>query len=168
MYLWSCPHVNVTGPYSCKSKLVQAVAWHHQATGHCLSQCWPSSISPYGVTDPQWVNCLKCSHGGILWPFFISLSINLISLSCLGSPSIFLFSSQVDPAMFQTWVPWGRCPAYVGGVLVTLSDRLFPSVPVSLHHRCVWRGRRTAELASGWHAATLQLPVTAYEWTCHT
>ena len=26
-----------------------------QATSHYLSQCWPSSMSPYGVTMPQWV-----------------------------------------------------------------------------------------------------------------
>ena len=26
-----------------------------QATNHCLNQCWYSSISPYGVTRPQWV-----------------------------------------------------------------------------------------------------------------
>ena len=38
-----------------KSKLVQVMAWCHQATSHYLSQCWPSSISPYGITRPQWV-----------------------------------------------------------------------------------------------------------------
>ena len=27
-----------------------------QATSHCLSQCWPSSMSRSGVTRPQWVN----------------------------------------------------------------------------------------------------------------
>ena len=27
-----------------------------QATSHYLSQCWPRSMSPYGVTRPQWVN----------------------------------------------------------------------------------------------------------------
>ena len=27
-----------------------------QATSHYLSQCWPSSMSPCGVTRPQWVN----------------------------------------------------------------------------------------------------------------
>ena len=39
-----------------KSTLVQAMAWCHQATSHYLSQCWPRSLSPYGVTRPQWVN----------------------------------------------------------------------------------------------------------------
>ena len=38
-----------------KSTLVQVMAWCRQATSHYLSQCWPSSMSPYGVTRPQWV-----------------------------------------------------------------------------------------------------------------
>ena len=42
-----------------KSTLVQVMAWCRQATSHYLSQCWPRSLSPYGVTRPQWV---KVSH----------------------------------------------------------------------------------------------------------
>ena len=38
-----------------KSTLVQVMAWCRQATSHYLSQCWPRSLSPYGVTRPQWV-----------------------------------------------------------------------------------------------------------------
>ena len=39
-----------------QSTLVQVMAWCHHATSHCLSLCWPRSLSPYGVTRPQWVN----------------------------------------------------------------------------------------------------------------
>ena len=39
-----------------RSTLVLAMAWCRQATSHYLSQCWPSSMLPYGVTRPQWVN----------------------------------------------------------------------------------------------------------------
>ena len=39
-----------------KSILVQVMAWCHQATSHYLSQCWPRSLSPYGVTRSQCVN----------------------------------------------------------------------------------------------------------------
>ena len=42
-----------------KSTLVQVMAWCRQATSHYLSQCWPRSLSPYGVIRPQWVNLLK-------------------------------------------------------------------------------------------------------------
>ena len=38
-----------------KSTLVQVMAWCCQATSHYLSQCWPRSVSPYGVIRPQWV-----------------------------------------------------------------------------------------------------------------
>ena len=39
-----------------QSILSQEMAWCWQATSHYLSQCWPRSMSPYGVTRPQWVN----------------------------------------------------------------------------------------------------------------
>ena len=39
-----------------KSTLVQVMAWCHQATFHYLSQCWPRSMLPCGITRPQWVN----------------------------------------------------------------------------------------------------------------
>ena len=38
-----------------KSTLVQVMAWCRQATSHYLSQCWPRSMSPNGVTRPQLV-----------------------------------------------------------------------------------------------------------------
>ena len=38
-----------------KSTLVQVMAWCRQATSHYLSQCWPTSMSPNGVTRSQWV-----------------------------------------------------------------------------------------------------------------
>ena len=38
-----------------QSTLVQVIAWCRQATSHYLSQCWHRSMSPYGVTRPQWV-----------------------------------------------------------------------------------------------------------------
>ena len=50
-----------------KSTLVEVMAWCHQATSHYLNQCWPSSMSLYGVTRPQWVNfMLTFSVGDIL------------------------------------------------------------------------------------------------------
>ena len=38
-----------------KSTLVQVMAWCRQAPSHYLSQCWPRSLSSYGITRPQWV-----------------------------------------------------------------------------------------------------------------
>ena len=42
-----------------KSTLVQVMVWCHQATSHYLNQCWPRSMSPYGITRPQWVNVVR-------------------------------------------------------------------------------------------------------------
>ena len=40
------------------------MAWCRQATSHYLSQCWPRSVLPYGITSPQWVNLIV-----LLWWF---------------------------------------------------------------------------------------------------
>ena len=39
-----------------QSTLVQVMAWCRQATSHYLSQCWPRSVTSYGITRPNWVN----------------------------------------------------------------------------------------------------------------
>ena len=39
-----------------KSTLVQVIAWCRQATSHYLGQYRPRSLSPYGISRPQWVN----------------------------------------------------------------------------------------------------------------
>ena len=46
-----------------KSTLVQVMAWCRQAISHYLSQCWPRSLSPYGVYGPQCVK-LRVIHSG--------------------------------------------------------------------------------------------------------
>ena len=50
-----------------KSTLLQVMAWCRQATSHYLSQCWPRSMSPYGVIRPQWD---KCDHWYSQWAWF--------------------------------------------------------------------------------------------------
>ena len=45
-----------------KSTLVQVMAWCRQATSHYLSLCWPSSMSPYAVTRPPWVNEIAITY----------------------------------------------------------------------------------------------------------
>ena len=36
-----------------QSTLVQVMAWCRQAPSHYLIQCWPRSLSPYGVIRPE-------------------------------------------------------------------------------------------------------------------
>ena len=38
-----------------KSTFVLVMAWCCQATSHYLNQCWRRSMTPYGITRPQWV-----------------------------------------------------------------------------------------------------------------
>ena len=45
--------------------LILVMAWCHKATSHYLSQCWPSSMSPYDIIWPQWVNSSPPSN--IIW-----------------------------------------------------------------------------------------------------
>ena len=45
-----------------KSTLDQVLAWCRQATSHYLIKCWPSSMSPYSVLGPQWVNIIILDH----------------------------------------------------------------------------------------------------------
>ena len=49
-----------------QSTLVQVMAWCRQATSHYLSQCWPRSLSPFGVTRQEWVDYIKI---GKKWEF---------------------------------------------------------------------------------------------------
>ena len=55
-----------------KSTLVQVMAWCRQATSHYLSQCWPRSMSPNGVTRPQWVKSIISNY--MLWNKFMNTS----------------------------------------------------------------------------------------------
>ena len=89
-----------------QSTLVEVMAWCRQATSHYLSQCWPRSLSPYGVTRPQWGNIfwwiIFQYHSGLFhWHWgnqdMVRLSITFQKIcSCnLGPVSILRPSFQV-------------------------------------------------------------------------
>ena len=42
-----------------QSTLVQVMAWCRPTSSHYLSQCWPRSLLPHGVTRPQWVKIIS-------------------------------------------------------------------------------------------------------------
>ena len=77
----SCEHAliwmsfDLTGD---KSTLVQVMAGCRQATSHYMSQCWPRSMSPYGVTRPQWVLNGKLIFGYILVISYVKID------QCIG------------------------------------------------------------------------------------
>ena len=74
--LWNCQQVKAKGVTDDKSTLVHVMAWCRQATSHYLSQCWPRSMSPYGVTRLQWV--LRPRAPCILITQFILSHYNII------------------------------------------------------------------------------------------
>ena len=43
-----------------------------QATSHYLKLCWPSSMMPYGMTTPQWVDINGYVHIQLRWVFIIN------------------------------------------------------------------------------------------------
>ena len=56
------------------STLAQVMAWCRQATSHYLSQCWPRSISPYGVSAWNGRPWPGRSQNWMLMYFIINLS----------------------------------------------------------------------------------------------
>ena len=60
-----------------KSTLVQVMAWYREAISHTPIQCWTKSMSPYGVTRPQWVKDWKVEY-------FIPLFSDLVPSSYLA------------------------------------------------------------------------------------
>ena len=63
-----------------QSTLVQVLAWCRHATSHYLSQCWPRSLSSYGVTIPEWVN----------WCYWPAHRAGLLRCSFLVSQEVYL------------------------------------------------------------------------------
>ena len=56
-----------------KSTLVQVMACCRQATSHYLSQCWPSSVFPYGITRPQWFKHFEIENLLFYFLFFFHI-----------------------------------------------------------------------------------------------
>ena len=50
--------------------ITHALTWCCQATIHYLNQCSPRSLSPYGVTRPEWVN-------EVFWEVYLPDSSNI-------------------------------------------------------------------------------------------
>ena len=68
-----------------KSTMVQVMAWCHQATSHYLSQCWSRSMSPDGVTRPQWVNSPTPSDA--IWRYRSGATLGQVMAYCSTAQS---------------------------------------------------------------------------------
>ena len=70
-----------------QSTLVQVMAWCCQASSHYLSQCWPRSLSPYGVTRPERVNLSVkwASNGSFINSIMITYATPLVNFNPIYS-----------------------------------------------------------------------------------
>ena len=87
-----------------KSTLVQVMSWCHQATSHYLSQCWPRSMLPYGVTRPQWVNSLVpvIASQILCWPALVN---GLLPCGSKASPiKPILTHPSYHKEIFNSWI----------------------------------------------------------------
>ena len=80
-----------------QSILVQVMAWCHQATSHYLSQCWPRSLSPYGITRPQWVK-----KNNLCWSI-CTLSWNTHLCRKFVNESFLAIGLTVSVVLYQPW-----------------------------------------------------------------
>ena len=90
-----------------KSTFVQVMAWCRQATSHYLSQCWPRSLSPYGVIRPQWVNIQYtlwhiCGIDQILWSVFKLIQRDialLVVFTCQTFTALLVANNGIYPLL---------------------------------------------------------------------
>ena len=116
---------------------VQVMAWCRQATSHYLSQCWPRSLSPYGVTRPQWVltHLLFDKMAAISQTtFFRCIFMNEKSCILIQISLRFVQKGLIDNKSTLVQVmAWRRTGA---------EPFPEPMLPSSLTHICGTRGRR--------------------------
>ena len=114
-----------------KSILVQVMAWCRQAASHYLSQCWPRSLSPCGVTWPQRVNAnlsefhffrfLRCSPFDEykLWKRQVDNRSGMFNHCCaelISGKNIYAFSNHVTYlkiVAFWYWILFPRVQSTV-------------------------------------------------------
>ena len=84
-----------------KSTLVQVMAWCRQAASHCLNQWWPSLMSPYGVTRPQWVkHKILWNHSIFCWRHYQILIWHILTSFDKTSPYLCMVFGSLYPGSF--------------------------------------------------------------------
>ena len=75
------------------------MAWCRQATSHYLSQCWPRSLSAYGITKLQWVNFWHRLH---CW--YITMEVPSMNLQFDKTHFVSSASIVKHPPVLHSWV----------------------------------------------------------------
>ena len=117
-----------------KSTLVPVMASWHQARTHYLSQCWPSSMSSYGVTRPQWVKSYK-AHVSALNKYFtnITVSVYQTQLFSVRDYHNFLSCHLISLSCYWSLISIPSLITIVGKSSVSGQQGLEPTAPNSYH-----------------------------------
>ena len=133
-----------------QSTLVQVMAWCRQATSHYLSQWWSRSLSPYGITRPQWVNGLVCAKCTSQWWFLykgpiMQTSFVLFFTVNLSKPfnqkSCFRYLRHLNMIYIIKWKHLLHYWPFVWGIHRS---------PVNSSHKGQWRGALMFSLICAW------------------
>ena len=88
-------------PIDDKSTLVQIMSWC-QATSHYLGQCWPRSMSPYGIIRPQWVKHTYTLPSWLSFYMYVMSVLEKKKPSCVyNQPHCFLNGYNVTYKYFS-------------------------------------------------------------------
>ena len=89
-----------------KSTLVQVMAVCHPTKSYYLNQCWPSFVSPYGITRGQWVNVsppmVFREKLIFAWPFHFTA---------------YRAQSKIVPSQWETWLQCNHVSHWLGAYL---------------------------------------------------
>ena len=124
-----------------KSRLVQVMDWCRQTTSHYLIQCWPRSVSLYGVTRPQWVNSL------VLEKMIICVTCGL-NLSCETARMWLSLNLSDDKSTLVQVMAWCHQATshYLSHCWPRSMSKYGISRPQWVHTSCCLRGNRSAFL----------------------
>ena len=92
------------------SALVQVMTWCQQTTNYNLSQCWPSFLSPYGITRPHWLNSPLGNTSDII--FYVKkecyhslrgLNVPLPTYCCITCRHSYIWLGIIEPLIFHIY-----------------------------------------------------------------
>ena len=137
-----------------KSTLVKVMAWCRQATSHYLSQCWPRSLSLYGVTRPQCVNWAMSRRANAhQWtqtitqhmavPHWIMTGLSLnhwgrMTHICVSKPPIICSNNVLSPGRRQA-IFWTNAGVLLIGPLRTNSSEIL--IQENTFENVIWKWR---------------------------
>ena len=115
------------------------MAWCYQATSHCLSQCWPRSILPHGITGTQHISTLKPEQN--TWHFadyFKCISVSIIC--CISSANS--VKTEVTGQYLNQWWPTAQTYVYLWGKKISKEinsvspwDKIYCHCKLRLEHQ---------------------------------